>query len=45
MIMMLVEREGLKKHRESVWTGKGGGFCAVAIPLGDVPGGSSVSEL
>ncbi len=29
----------------SVWTLRGGDFSAVATPLGDVPGGSEVSEL
>ncbi len=33
------------KQRGSAWTGRGGDFSAVAIPLGDAPGGSETSEL
>ncbi len=36
--------KGWIKQR-SVWTGRGGDFSAVANSLGDVPGGSKVSEL
>ncbi len=45
--MKEVSLEGkiLSSQGESVWTGKGGGFSAVAIPLGNVPGGNDVSEL
>ncbi len=33
------------KQGGSVWTGRGGNFSAVATPLGNVAGGSEVSEL
>ena len=41
----LLEGEGWNKQGGSVWIGKSGGFSAAATPLGDVPGGSEVSEL
>ncbi len=37
---VLPEEEGWIKQGWSVWIGRGGDFSAVAIPLGDVPGGS-----
>ncbi len=42
---VLPEGEGWIKGGGNVWTARGGDFSAVAIPLGDVPGGSVVSEL
>ena len=42
---VLPEGEGWNKQGGKAWTGRGGDFSAVAIPLGDVPGGSEVSEL
>ena len=42
---VLPEGEGWIKQGGSVWTGRGGGFSAVATLLGDVPGGSEASEL
>ena len=32
------------EQRGRVWIGKGGGSCAIAIPLGDIPRGNEVSE-
>ena len=45
MIEVLLEGEGCNKQGGSVWIGRGGGFSAVATPLGDVPGGSEASVL
>ncbi len=38
-------REGWIKQRGIAWTGRGGDFSAVAIPLGDAPRGSEASKL
>ena len=42
---VLPEGEGWIKQGGSVWARRGGGFSAVATPLGDVPGGSEAPEL
>ena len=41
---MVIDGEDWKKQGGSVWIGRGGGSSAVAIPLGNVPGGNEVSE-
>ena len=41
---VLPEGESWTGQRESVWTGKGGDFSAMATPFGDVPGGSNASR-
>ena len=39
MKVLVMEGEGLNKQGESVWIGRGGGSSAVAITLGNIPGG------
>ena len=42
---LLIEEEGLNLQGRSVCTGKCGGSIAVAIPLGDVSGGTRHQKL
>ncbi len=41
---MIVEAMCLNKKEGNVWMGRGGGFSASAIPLGDAPRGSEMAE-
>ena len=42
MKVLLIEGEGLNQQGGSVWIGRGGGSSAII--LGNIPGGSKVSE-